>query len=387
MKNCYAALVLVFTLCSGAFAQSNLVRLDVVNVPVDSGLLASILPEFESTTGYRVQVDKRGDEAYDVARLGQADLVISHYGHVGVEAFMADGLGLWPRAVFANQSVIVGPASDPAGIRGTQDAVEAFRRIAQTQSKFLVNNAATEKYLGQTLWDAAGRPDPGAWLINAGLRDQPVIQAAERMGGYVLWGVIPFLKFKEATQSKLEALVLDDPLFQRMMVSIVVNPEKIPGVNVAGALALQKYLGSSAAQAKIRAFRYPGIDHPLFWPGARDNSGSFLGDLEGPVPTASQAVATTLAFRQTTIRPGGSLGATITGANLTADTFFDVRFQAPGGGDQIATNWQRGVTGDHTTSASTPPGTWRVTGIRAHVDPNDHTGAFIPVAVALTVQP
>ena len=266
MKNCYAVLLLVFVLCHTASAQSTLVRLDVVNVPVDSGLLAELLPEFESTTGYRVQVDKMGDQAYDAARLGQADLVISHYGHVGVEAFMADGLGLWPRAVFANQSVIVGPPSDPAGIRGTQDAVEAFRRIAQTQSRFLVNNAATEKYLTQTLWEAAGRPDPGAWFINSGLRDQPVIQAAERMGGYVLWGVVPFLKFREASQSKLEALVLDDPLFQRMMVSIVVNPDKVPGVNAAGALALQKYLGSAAGQAKIRAFRYPGVDHPLFWP-------------------------------------------------------------------------------------------------------------------------
>src|SRR5439155_20388245 len=134
------------------------------------------------------------------------------YGHVGVEAFMADGLGLWPRAVFANQSILVGPSTDPAGIRGLQDAVEAFRRIAQTKSKFLVNNAATEQYLGQTLWEASGKPDPGDWLIDSGLRDQPVVQAADRMRAYVLWGAVPFVKFRESTANALEAFVTDDSL-------------------------------------------------------------------------------------------------------------------------------------------------------------------------------
>ena len=131
-----------------AVAQSSVVRLQVVNVPVDSGLLASLLPDFEKTTGYRVDVDKKGDLVYDMARQGAADLVLSHYGHAGMDDFMADGLGLWPRAVFANQSVLLGPSTDPAGVRGMQDAVQAFRRIAETKSLFLVNNAATEKYLG-----------------------------------------------------------------------------------------------------------------------------------------------------------------------------------------------------------------------------------------------
>ena len=147
----------VLALSSTVEAQSSVVRLQVVNVPVDGGLMAALLPDFERTTGYRVDVDKKGDEVYDMARQGAADLVLSHYGHKDVDDFMADGLGLWPRAVFANQSVLVGPATDPAGIRGMQDAVEAFRRIAQTRARFIVNNAATEKYLGQVLWEAAGR--------------------------------------------------------------------------------------------------------------------------------------------------------------------------------------------------------------------------------------
>ncbi|MBI3940596.1 MAG: hypothetical protein HY315_07150 [Acidobacteria bacterium] len=149
----------VLAVSSTVQAQSSVIRLQIVNVPVDSGLLAGLLPDFERATGYRVDVQK-GEQVYDFARQGAADLVLSHYGHAAVDNFMSDGLGLWPRVVFANQAVIIGPSSDRAGIRGLDDAVEAFRRIAQTQSRFVVNNAATEKYLAQVLWEGAGRIRP-----------------------------------------------------------------------------------------------------------------------------------------------------------------------------------------------------------------------------------
>ena len=83
----------VLALSSTVEAQSSVIRLQVVNVPVDSGLLATLLPDFERTTGYRVDVQK-GEQVYAMARQGLADLVLSHYGHAQVDDFMADGLGL-----------------------------------------------------------------------------------------------------------------------------------------------------------------------------------------------------------------------------------------------------------------------------------------------------
>ena len=377
----------VLALSSTVEAQSSVVRLQVVNVPVDGGLMAALLPDFERTTGYRVDVDKKGDEVYDMARQGAADLVLSHYGHKGVDDFMADGHGLWPRAVFANQSVLMGPATDPAGIRGMQDAVEAFRRIAQTRARFIVNNAATEKYLGQVLWEAAGRPDQAGWYTDTGLRDQPAIQAADRSAAYVLWVIIPFLKFKESTNSGLEALVLDDPLLQRMMMTVIVNPEKVPGVNVAGAVALQKYLTAAATQARIRAFRYPGVSQQLFWPSGRDNIGSFLSD-DGPLPTIADPAVNSVVFNPATVRLGGAVTATFAGTNLSAQTYFDVRFRSPGAtSDEVVQNWQQDTSGTHNISAATPTGTWRLTGVRAHRDANDHSASFIPVAANLTAIP
>ncbi len=377
----------VLAVSSTAAAQSSVIRLHVVNVPVDSGLIAGLLPEFERSTGYSVDVQKTGEQVYENARHGGADLILSHYGHHGVDDFMADGLGLWPRAVFANQAVLLGPPSDPAGIRGTQDVVEAFRRIAQTKSRFSVNNAATEKYLAQVLWEAAGRPDPAGWYVDLGTRDQPAVQAAERSESYILFGIIPFLKLKEATNSRLETFVMEDSMLQRMMMTVIPNPEKIPGVNLAGAVALQKYLTSVATQARIRAFRYPGVSQQLFWPSARDNIGTFLTD-NSPMPTTADPAVNTVSFSTATVQSGGTFTAAFTGANLSAETHFDVRFRRPGGTtDEVAENWQSGVSGIHRLDAATPAGTWRVTGIRAHRDPNDHGASFIPVGATLTVAP
>jgi tungstate transport system substrate-binding protein len=367
-------------------AQSSIVRLQVVNVPVDSGLLAELLPDFERTTGYRVQVTK-GEAVYEMARQGAADLMLSHYGHAQVDDFMADGLALWPRAVFANQAVLIGPASDPAGIRGTQDVVEAFRRIAQTRSRFVVNNAATEKYLAQILWEAAGRPDQAGWYTDTGIRDQQAIQAADRSTAYVLWGIVPFLKYKEANTSILEALVLDDPMLQRMMMTVIPNPEKIPDVNVAGAFALQKYLTSSQTQARIRAFRYPGLNNEIFWPAARDNIGSFLVDTS-PLPTTADPTVNRILIEPASVRLGNSFTVTFTGANLSASTYFDVRFRRPGAtSDEVALNWQQNVSASHPIPPTSPTGIWRITGVRAHQDSGDHSAALIPVTGTLTTLP
>src|SRR5438132_10007072 len=148
MKQIAAIACIVFAFCSTLKAQSSVVRLQSVPIPVDSGLLTDLLADFEKATGYHVQVNT-SDVPYTFARQGAADLVLSHYGHDQVDDFMADSLGVSPRTAFASQSVIVGPASDPAGIRGMQDAVAAFRRIADTHASFILNNGDGERYLTQ----------------------------------------------------------------------------------------------------------------------------------------------------------------------------------------------------------------------------------------------
>ncbi|MBI3207360.1 MAG: hypothetical protein HYZ37_00485 [Candidatus Solibacter usitatus] len=263
---------LLFAACGLAAAQTSKVRVALVNTPDD--LLRELTPAFEQQGKYRVELSYIGEDPWGEARKGEADLVIAHYGHVGTQAFLAEGMGLYPLMVFANQAVLVGPASDPANVRGLPDVAEAFRRIAQSGSPFLVNNAGSERYLEQTLWESAGRPEQGPWYMDMGLRDQPVVEAAARIGAYALWGLAPFLRYLESVKpSGQEVLVSADPIFQRVMVTVLTNPEKVAGINVEGATAFQKFLLLPATQARIRTFRYGGFDRQAWWPFGRHNSG------------------------------------------------------------------------------------------------------------------
>ena len=142
---------------AGATTSTSLVRLSSVVTPQDGGLYDDLLPDFERQTGYQVELTT-GEDVYGPARNGQADVVLSHFGHEDAQSFVQDGLGHWPQTVFFNQHTLLGPPSDPARVQDLTDLVEAFRRIARTRSPFIVNNTEGIKYLTDVLWKAAGSP-------------------------------------------------------------------------------------------------------------------------------------------------------------------------------------------------------------------------------------
>lgn len=280
MRLTVLALCLAAGVGSSLFAQGQgrTLRVAVVNTP--DVLLNELIPSFERITGYTVTLEI-GEEAFDVARAGKADLVIAHYGHRDTRAFMEDGLGRWPRMVFSNQSALVGPSSDPAGIRGLPDAATAIGRIAERGAEFLVNNAPTERYLADVLWRTAGSPAKSRWQVDLQLRDQTAIERAAERGAYTLWGIVPFVRFLEARRREgrpvaMEALVLRDPLLQRVMVSIVVNRARIQGVDEGGAIAFERFLFDPSTQARIRQFRHHGLTEQTWWPAGRLNAGAEL---------------------------------------------------------------------------------------------------------------
>ena len=259
-------------------AKTSIVRLSSVVTPQDGGLYDDLLPDFEQQTGYQVELTT-GEDVYGAAREGQADLVLSHYGYKDAQAFVQAGFGQWPQSVFFNQLALLGPTSDPAQIQDLTDVVEAFRRIANTQSRFIVNDIDVLKYLTEIIWNCAGRPDKGGWYVDQGLAELEAIDAAAQQSGYVLWGLTPFLKAQQQNEVELQSLVLNDPLLQRIMVTVAVNPEKVSGVNVEGAKAFEQYLLAPTTQARIRAFRLPGIDQQIWWPAGWHNAGALLSNL------------------------------------------------------------------------------------------------------------
>jgi hypothetical protein len=97
-------------------------------------------------------------------------------------------------------------------------------------------------------------------------------------------------------------------------------------------------------------------------------------------------IVTDLRFDQTTAVAGSSYSANVSGSNLTADTFFDVRFTSPGSNvSDVVLNWQKGVAVSHMIPAGLAPGIWTINGVRAHQIETDHTGNFWPVSATITV--
>jgi tungstate transport system substrate-binding protein len=253
-----------------AVSEPGTVRLAMVNVPDD--VVRPLLGDFAAQSGQRAEIVYTGNDPFAMAREGKADLVISHYGHEGVEPFVIGGFGLWPHPVFANQIALLGPPADPAHVRGLTDAAEAFRRIAASRSRFLVNDSDGNKYVEDILWSRAGASPKGDWYMNQHSQGPQAARDAAKAGAYTLWGVPPFLRLKRQSPLNLEPLVTADPVFQRIMVAIVVNAKKVSGVNGGGADAFQAFLLAPATQAKISAFRYPDLDQQVWWPAGRHNN-------------------------------------------------------------------------------------------------------------------
>lgn len=185
--------------------------------------------------------------------------------------------------MFSNQAALIGPAADPAGVRGLGSLVEALRRIAARGAPFVVNHNMGMQYLTSTLWHAAGEPARGAWWIEGGgnkARNADAVQQAAALGGYTLWGLTPFLRDRQASDNpavlKLEPLVTADPLLQRLMVAVPVNASRVSGVNADGARRLIDHLLSPAVQARILVTPYAGAAQAVWAPAGRHNAGAVL---------------------------------------------------------------------------------------------------------------
>jgi len=247
----------------------NPVRLAVVNVADD--ILIPLIDQFQKSSATKVRIVYTGNDPFSVARAGEADLVIAHYGHPLVQQFVEDRSGLFPRPVFANQVAILGPKTDPAGIRGMSDAAAALKRIADSGAKIHTNGHGAN-FLLDLLSISAGMSQNDSWILKRPLAGKAAVQSAANQDAYIIWGVPPFIRQSDGTASGLDILVSDDPIFQRIMVAIRVNPDKISATNAAGARAFEHYLLSPPAQAQIRAFRYAGRQQQFWWPAARHNS-------------------------------------------------------------------------------------------------------------------
>jgi tungstate transport system substrate-binding protein len=244
----------------------------------NSGLFAALLPKFTAETGIDVNVVAVGTgQAIRIATNGDADVLLVHH-EASERKFVADGLGLARRPVMHNDFVLVGPADDPAGIRGMNDVAAALRRIGDGEHVFVSrgDDSGTHKKELE-LWQAGGfdpRPASGTWYREAGSGMGATLNTAGGMDGYTLSDRASWVSF--GNKGELEILVEGDARLHNPYTAIVVNPERHPHVHAREAQAFVDWLTSRRGQAAIAAFRVDG--QQLFFPDAVSAGGGAEDD-------------------------------------------------------------------------------------------------------------
>ncbi|MFZ2095988.1 MAG: substrate-binding domain-containing protein [Anaerolineales bacterium] len=233
----------------------------------DSGLLDVLIPDFEQKTGYTVKTVAVGSgEAMKMGQECNADVLLVH-SPAAEETFMSNNYGSDRRLVMHNDFVIVGPSSDPAGINGLKTAVEAFTKIADTQSPFISrgdDSGTNAKELA--IWKSANITPEGDWYIETGQGMLATLQIASEKSAYTLTDRATYLANKANLQ--LDILVQGDAPLLNIYHVIVVNLANCPSVNNAGAIAFADYMVSPDTQALIGSFGVEKFGGALFTPDA-----------------------------------------------------------------------------------------------------------------------
>lgn len=236
----------------------------------DSGLLDALVPIFEQESGYTVKTVAVGTgQALKMGEEGNADILLVH-SPKAEEAFMQAGFGLERHLVMHNDFVLVGPATDPAGIRNAASTTQALIQIANAAAPFVSrgDDSGTHK-MERSLWEAAGSPPLGGWYIESGQGMGATLRIASEKQAYTLTDRATYLANRATLQ--LEVLLEGDPSLLNIYHVIVVNPEKWPQVNLSGARAFVEFLLAPETQALIGQFGVSDYGQPLFYPDAGKN--------------------------------------------------------------------------------------------------------------------
>jgi tungstate transport system substrate-binding protein len=268
MANCIRRLI-VFTgalfAAASIHAQESIVVASTTSTE-QSGLFSFILPKFEAASGIKVKVVALGTgQALDTGRRGDADVVFVH-DRPAEDRFIAEGWGIERRDVMYNDFVIVGPKADPAKAGQTQDAVDAFKRIAASGAAFVSRGDKSGTHAAELrFWKDAGiDPKAVAGYKDAGAGMGPTLNMSAAMGAYTLADRGTWLSFKNR-QDLVIVLAGDKRLFNPYGVMLV-NPVKHPHVKNAAGIKFIDWITSVEGQGTIAAYKIDG--QQLFFPDA-----------------------------------------------------------------------------------------------------------------------
>lgn len=243
-----------------------ILRLATTTSTEASGLLDYLLPVFEEAFGVDVDVVAVGTgQALQIGRDGNADVLMVHARALEDE-FMAEGHGVRREALMYNDFVVVGPPSDPAGIRGMTDVAQAMTAIAASEAPFVSRGDDSGTHVKELdLWEAAGITPEGDWYISAGQGMGSVLTMADEQEAYALADRATYLA-RTLEGTGLEILVEGDERLFNPYGVIAVNPDKNDQIQAELANTFIDWLVSVETQQLIAQFGVEEFGESLFIP-------------------------------------------------------------------------------------------------------------------------
>jgi tungstate transport system substrate-binding protein len=247
-----------------ALAQE-VIKLSTTTSTENSGLLKYLLPAFEAKSNMRVHVISVGTgKALEMAKNGDVDVTLVH-ARPSEDKFVAEGHGVNRRDVMYNDFIIVGPTSDPAGVKGGRDVLKALKKITDSKAKFISrgDNSGTDQ-MEKAYWKDVGARPEGSAYVSAGLGMGEVLNMAAEMQAYTLTDRATYGAYRAKTG--LAIVVEGDPKMFNPYGIIAVNPARHKEVNYKGAMQLIDWITSDEGQKKIASYKVDG--EQLFFPSA-----------------------------------------------------------------------------------------------------------------------
>jgi tungstate transport system substrate-binding protein len=268
------ALITTLALVAPAAAQEKASAKSIVVASTtstqDSGLFGYLLPLFKGQSGIDVKVVALGTgQALDTARRGDADVVFVH-AKSEEEKFLAEGFGVRRHPVMYNDFVLLGPASDPAGVKGTNDIAAALKALKAKGAPFISRGDRSGTHLAELkLWKDAGidiAAEKGPWYKAIGQGMGAALNTASAADAYVLADRGTWLSFRNKGNLVI-AVQGDKRLFNQYGVMLV-NPAKHPSVKKEWGQQFIDWLVSPEGQRAIAGYQING--EQLFYPNASD---------------------------------------------------------------------------------------------------------------------
>lgn len=252
--------LLVLVMLAGAALPAlaqEVIKLSTTTSTENSGLLQYLLPVFEAKTNTKVHVISVGTgKALEMAKNGDVDVTLVH-ARPSEDKFVAEGHGVNRRDVMYNDFIIVGPVSDPAGVKGSRDVLKAMKKITDSRAKFISrgDNSGTDQ-MEKAYWKEIGAKPEGSAYVSAGLGMGEVLNMASEMQAYTLTDRATYGAYRAKTG--LVVAVEGDPKMFNPYGIIAVNPARHKSVNYKGAMQLIDWITSEEGQQKIAGFKVDG---------------------------------------------------------------------------------------------------------------------------------